>query len=163
MRTDQLGYWSPCAKTLSASSVFDFWSWECKPKSRNFPLARTDYFVQWLFFNWRENQGHSHANSSTKGTENMMRAMGPMTHLGPRCAGVSLWFCFFCLVFFFCLSSSEALVSEIVFLNLHNSSKPKLISQFTSTALSSRTRLICGKKQLSPQQRDLKGRKAFVP
>lgn len=54
-------------------------------------------------------------------------------------------------------------MSETVFLNLHISSKPKLISPFMSTALSSRTRLICGKKQLSPQQRDLKGRKVFVP
>lgn len=45
-------------------------------------------------------------------------------------------------------------MSEIVFLN-HISSKPKLIFQFMSTALSSRTRLICGKKQLSPHQRDL--------
>lgn len=53
-------------------------------------------------------------------------------------------------------------MSEIVFLN-HISSKPKLIFQFMSTALSSRTRLICGKKQLSPHQRDLNGRKAFAP
>ena len=63
--------------------------------------------------------------------------------------------------FFVCLPLRP--LSEIVFLNLHISSKPKLISQFTSTALSSRTRLICGKKQLSPQQRDLKGRKAPAP
>ena len=66
-----------------------------------------------------------------------------------------------CLSFF--LSFCEAGISEILLLNLHLSPKPKLISQFTSADLSSKTSLICGKKQLSPRESDLKNGKGSPP
>lgn len=93
-------------------------------------------------------------NSSTKCMENMMKALGPMTHLGAQmCWGVSLAFC---------LSSSEALMSEIVFLNLHISSKPKLIFSSCPLPCLLEPGLSVEEAAITPSE-DLNGRKAFAP